>query len=329
MAALGEEDAEAVVAAAVAKAKAGDGAMLRCLVQRILPIARSRPVSLEVPDGREGDLRAVLDATLRGLSQGEILPDEALMIAQALEKAARALAKAPGGADLPSPENNLYPPAEPALAATSSHVMAGLPHPEEPPSGGVSKGPAIRGPVSGAKRRRPTPAARISRLEKANPWMPGSSPGTARAESPADAPSPANRLYSAVGGGGVVDEELDAALALPLVAAQVAGDVQGGAPGVEQRRAERPLEAAEGDGAQPRLAGGVGEEAADMGPADRLGAHDAHRGEREARLGVAGAEGGEALQRVDQLGAGGAGRERAVEHQLGHELVRPHLLGDA
>jgi hypothetical protein len=167
MASLGEADAEAVVAAAVAKAKAGDGAMLRCLVTRILPAVRSRPVELAVPEGSETDLHALHDATLRGLAQGEILPDEALMIARALEKMARALATAASAAAPSSrrsrrrtgerkqgaPANRLYPP-EPAsrspLAARERTQEVGAPanplYPYEP---------ASRSPLPSGERRGP------------------------------------------------------------------------------------------------------------------------------------------------------------------------------
>jgi hypothetical protein len=147
MASLGEDDAEAVVAAAVAKAKSGDGPMLRCLVTRILPAVRSRPVELAVPDGRETDIRALHDATLKGLAQGDILPDEALMIACALEKMARALATAAAAAT-PQPRRRGKPRSpsplvgegrgggRPAAVRAGERPSDAHPHPALPHRGG-------------------------------------------------------------------------------------------------------------------------------------------------------------------------------------------------
>jgi Family of unknown function (DUF5681) len=230
MASLGEADAEAVVAAAVAKAKAGDGAMLRCLVTRILPAVRSRPVELEVPEGSETDLRALHDAILRGLAQGEILPDEALMIARALEKMAHALATAAAAAS-PSPRrrSRLSSRAR-KLRACKSPVSRSLATPPQPswpdlirPSTGSfsaetpasdGKGKEIGGmrgiegsggsdarsaslissPQSPAIPQIPLPATAPSAREE-NPWMPGSSPGMTTEGSARERPAPENRLY--------------------------------------------------------------------------------------------------------------------------------------
>jgi hypothetical protein len=211
MAALGEADAEAMVAAAVAKAKAGDGAMLRCLVTRILPAVRSRPVELAVPEGRETDLRALHDATLRGLAQGGILPDEALMIARALEKMARALATAASAASPSSrrsprragkkrgaPANRLYSPAARAVDGEEKEIgeMNGI----------EGNGGSDARSASGASSPASPTIPQISLLHRnapdapstaqENPRKPDSSPRVMRTPSQDGSVPPADPLFS-------------------------------------------------------------------------------------------------------------------------------------
>jgi hypothetical protein len=138
MEALREGQAEEIVQTAVARAKAGDGPMLRCLVARLFPVPRHPGVELDVPEGREHDPRAVVESALRGLVRGEITPEEAFLIARTLEKAAammqaasRPARRAAGrtGSSKPAtpavrpeqarPENRLYP-GEPAPAAAGA-----------------------------------------------------------------------------------------------------------------------------------------------------------------------------------------------------------------
>jgi hypothetical protein len=198
MASLGEADAEAVVAAAVAKAKAGDGAMLRCLVTRILPVVRSRPVELAVPEGSETDLRALHDATLRGLAQGEILPDEALMIARALEKMARALATAASAASPSSRRAPRRAPERKHVAPANRLFSPAAPASPSPLPSGERRGPAAQrrggegaAPSDGVAPEAPRPPLRpltLASLRDGALPLPAGERGQ-------EGGAPANRLY--------------------------------------------------------------------------------------------------------------------------------------
>src|SRR6185437_13436878 len=123
---------------------------------------------------------------------------------------------------------------------------------------------------------------------------------------------------------GVVDAELHPGAAVPVVGAQMAGEVEEGAAAVEQGGAERVVEAAEGDRLEPAGAGGIADRAADMGAADRFGEEDAGGRKGEARLGVAGAERRQLLDEREELGGRRALRDGAVDGQPRHR----HLGAD-
>jgi hypothetical protein len=137
--ALREGQAEEILETAVAKAKAGDGPMLRCLVAHLFPKPRHPGVELDVPEGREHDPRAVVESALRGLARGEITPEEAFLIARTLEKAAKLMAR-------PAAASGKAPAKEPAPVDRLYSRAAGAP------------APATREPAPRAQAVRPTPA---------------------------------------------------------------------------------------------------------------------------------------------------------------------------
>jgi hypothetical protein len=191
--ALREGEAEEILQTAVAKAKAGDGPMLRCLVARLFPVPRHPGVELDVPEGREDDPRAVVESALRGLARGEITPEEAFLIARTLEKAAKVLARrvaAPGGArpaEQRAPAAGISPPAPRAAAARPPAP----PSPPRPEPVGPEKSLYSRlREDSAARRDAPSAGARdddVIRPERAG----------ARQGAVATSGAPANRLYPA------------------------------------------------------------------------------------------------------------------------------------
>jgi hypothetical protein len=87
--ALLEEQGEAVVRKLIDTALAGDGAALRFLVDRISPKENARPITLDLAPGAERNLLAVHASTLRAMADGEITPQEALMIGRFLAVGAK------------------------------------------------------------------------------------------------------------------------------------------------------------------------------------------------------------------------------------------------
>jgi hypothetical protein len=80
--ALLEEATGPVVAKAIDDALAGDGPMLRMLVQAICKNSPGRSIELDVPEGRWGDPVVFLEATMRAVALGEITPQEAALLAR-------------------------------------------------------------------------------------------------------------------------------------------------------------------------------------------------------------------------------------------------------
>ena len=83
---LMEDDAEEVVRSVIAKAKEGDMAAARLIIERIAPARKGRPVVLDLPDAKtSADLAAAMAALVRALAGGEVTPDEAATIAGVFE----------------------------------------------------------------------------------------------------------------------------------------------------------------------------------------------------------------------------------------------------
>jgi hypothetical protein len=95
MEAVREGDAAEIVDDAVAKAKAGNVTLQKCFIMKLFPTPRHPAIQLEVPAGQEADPRALVRAALRAMAAGEITPEEALLAARALEKAAKLLFQKP------------------------------------------------------------------------------------------------------------------------------------------------------------------------------------------------------------------------------------------
>src|SRR6056297_2403445 len=120
--------------------------------------------------------------------------------------------------------------------------------------------------------------------------------------------------------GGILEAELDPAAAAPVVDLDPSGEVEPGAAVARERRAERALEGAEGDGIDRRA------EAVRKGDLQMAVAHaprvpDGTGGEGEAGGGSAHAEGTGAVDRLAELRRGGAGHQHPVEQEIpGAEL---------
>jgi hypothetical protein len=80
--ALLEEATGPVVAQAIETALAGDGPMLRTLVQAMFPKNAGRSIELDIPEGSWGDPVVFLEATMRAVALGEITPQEAALLAR-------------------------------------------------------------------------------------------------------------------------------------------------------------------------------------------------------------------------------------------------------
>src|SRR3954447_20382766 len=100
--ALREGEAEAIARGAIEAALAGDRRFLLACLNLLFPRPRGRTIELDVPEGHEGDARAVLEAGLRAMVRGEVSPQEALDVARVVEKRGRAERAA-------APVSDLYP----------------------------------------------------------------------------------------------------------------------------------------------------------------------------------------------------------------------------
>jgi hypothetical protein len=84
--ALLEGEAERLTRMAVERAMEGDPFALRLCIERILPVARARPVALNLPTGQGAEgVAAALDETVRAMGAGEITPEEAMSVSTVLE----------------------------------------------------------------------------------------------------------------------------------------------------------------------------------------------------------------------------------------------------
>jgi len=147
----------------IARAKQGEWAALRFVMERLDPKPRTRPVMLDFPE--EAGFAQRCELVVRAMAAGEISPAEALQVARLLEKAetAKLAERATVAAPSPLPE-----PAAPPRAPRPKSRRAGL-H-----STSMSAGPA---PTHAAPTRAaPTPAApsgaptgeRMARLQAAS-----------------------------------------------------------------------------------------------------------------------------------------------------------------
>lgn len=89
--ALLDGEAEAITRKAIEKAKDGDMAAIRLVIERVLPPRREVMIEIDLPpiDGIEGIIQAQ-SAILKAVCQGDITPTEASAISAITEQALRA-----------------------------------------------------------------------------------------------------------------------------------------------------------------------------------------------------------------------------------------------
>src|SRR5262245_55487960 len=86
---------EEVLRSTVERAKKGSDAAQRLGVTRLVPAARRRPVTLDLPAIlTPADVARALSETLQALARGEVTPDEASSIAGVLDAQRRAIESA-------------------------------------------------------------------------------------------------------------------------------------------------------------------------------------------------------------------------------------------
>jgi Family of unknown function (DUF5681) len=83
---LMQDDAEQVVRAVVEKAKQGDMTAARLIIERIAPVRKGRPITLDLPEAKtSADLAGAMASLVRAMATGEVTPDEAPTIAGVFE----------------------------------------------------------------------------------------------------------------------------------------------------------------------------------------------------------------------------------------------------
>jgi hypothetical protein len=88
-------EVEEVVKAAVERAKKGSDAAQRLVLTRLVPAARRRTVTIDLPEtATPSDVAAALSATLQAVARGELTPDEGGSIATVLDASRRAIESA-------------------------------------------------------------------------------------------------------------------------------------------------------------------------------------------------------------------------------------------
>jgi hypothetical protein len=96
LAGLTDGDVEAIVKAIIAKARKGDLAAARLVLDRIAPAPRARAVEIDLPEvGQYDGRKAILSgytAIIEGVSAGRIAPTEALELSELLDKQRQAIA---------------------------------------------------------------------------------------------------------------------------------------------------------------------------------------------------------------------------------------------
>jgi len=87
-----EEGADAIARKVVDLAKEGDISAARLVIERLVPVAKERPIFLSLPDtGSAGGVAQAQAAILQAVSAGDILPGEAATLAGIVEARRKAL----------------------------------------------------------------------------------------------------------------------------------------------------------------------------------------------------------------------------------------------
>ena len=93
--ALLEGEAEAITRACIEAAKAGDVMAIRLVLERLLPPAKERPISCDLPDIQTAEDAAKAQAAiLQGVAAGELLPAEGAALAGFVDRARDATMRA-------------------------------------------------------------------------------------------------------------------------------------------------------------------------------------------------------------------------------------------
>jgi len=106
MLALLEGEAETITRTCIEAAKAGDMTAIRLVLERLLPPAKERPVTCELPD--VADAQGVANAQaaiLRAVAAGELLPTEGATLAGIVESRRKAIETADLEARITALEN--------------------------------------------------------------------------------------------------------------------------------------------------------------------------------------------------------------------------------
>lgn len=83
---MGEENAMAIYQSMIEKAKEGDIQSAKFIMERIMPIRKSRPLSLPIKDIKDLDkIQVAFDKLFEEMSTGKITLDEMLSLVQVLE----------------------------------------------------------------------------------------------------------------------------------------------------------------------------------------------------------------------------------------------------
>lgn len=89
---LMRDDATEIVSAVITAARSGDMVACKIILDRIAPVRKGRPIRFNLPDARNAeDVAAALEAVVGAMSNGELTPDEAQMVANVLEVRRRAI----------------------------------------------------------------------------------------------------------------------------------------------------------------------------------------------------------------------------------------------
>lgn len=87
-----EEGADAIARKVVEMAKAGDISAARLVIERLVPVAKERPMFLALPDTSTADgIAQAQDAILQAVAAGELLPGEGATLAGIVEARRKAV----------------------------------------------------------------------------------------------------------------------------------------------------------------------------------------------------------------------------------------------
>lgn len=88
---LMQDDEQAIVKAVIGAAKGGDMTAARLILERIAPVRKGRPITLNLPATETAaDVNRAMSAVVAQMAAGEITPDEAGVVVGVLEAKQRA-----------------------------------------------------------------------------------------------------------------------------------------------------------------------------------------------------------------------------------------------